>query len=198
MWNQRKRFDEMTEDWNLNMFGTQNDPKIWPTRSLFNSPLKIAPMTMWTTTDAKPVVTFWRNDKKQTFDPFGGLKCPDNRAYEAHILHSSKSISTEHVKQYWCWTKWNVLRKWPKTGIFTYFGAHNGPKIGTLRPIFYTPLKVAPMSMQNKIEVNTVETFWQNNRKPKFWSIWVPKITHKFRPLGLTFYILPEVAATGI
>ena len=42
---------------------------------------------------------------------------------EAHILHISKSTYNEHAKQYWCETSENLLRKWPKTWILTYFGS---------------------------------------------------------------------------
>ena len=38
-------------------------------------------------------------------------------------------------------------RKLPMTVILTYFGVQSGHKIGPLRPIFYTHLKVLSMSM---------------------------------------------------
>ena len=54
-----------------------------------------------------------------------------------------------------------------KTYISNHFGpfvtheeAPNGPQI-----LFYTSLKVALMRMQRKINVNPVETFWQNDTK---------------------------------
>ena len=42
--------------------------------------------------------------------------------------------------------------------LLTYFGGQNGPTIGPLRPILYTSLKVAPMTIQGKIDVNAEET----------------------------------------
>ena len=55
-------------------------------------------------------------------------------------------------------TSGNFLSKWPTIGFFlTYFGEEKN--IRPMRPIFYTPLKVAPMGMKSKIEVNPVETF---------------------------------------
>ena len=48
-----------------------------------------------------------------------------NWASDTHILHTSKSICNLHVKQYWCKTNENFLRKWSKTVILAYFGAQN-------------------------------------------------------------------------
>ena len=45
------------------------------------------------------------------------------------------------------WNQWKLLRKWPNSRILTFFGVQNGPEIGPQRPIFYTSLKVAPMSI---------------------------------------------------
>ena len=97
-----------------------------------------------------------------------GPKWPKSWPSEAHILHTTKSTCNEHVKQYWCQTSENFLRKWPKTGIVTYFGVENGPKIGPLSPIFYTHLKVITMSMWNSTDVNPLETVWENDQRPQF------------------------------
>ena len=50
-------------------------------------------------------------------------------------------------KQYYCETSENFWESDQTPEIFTYFGAQNGPEIGPLRPILYTSLKVAPMSI---------------------------------------------------
>ena len=42
-------------------------------------------------------------------------------------------------------------------------------KLGPLGPIFYTPTKVAPMSLWIKFWVNAVQTFKENRQKPIFW-----------------------------
>ena len=42
--------------------------------------------------------------------------------------------------------------------MLTYFGAQNTPEIGPLMPILYISLKVAPMSIYSKIDVNPEET----------------------------------------
>ena len=78
-------------------FGAQNDTEIVPLRPIFNTPLKVVQIDMYTKTDAKPVENFWENDQR-----------PE---------------------------------------IFTYLRTQSGPKIGYLRLIFYTFLKVAPMSI---------------------------------------------------
>ena len=85
------------------------------------------------------------NDLRPEFWLILGPKVAQNWSSEAHILHTSKSTWSEHVKQYCCETSENFLRKWPNPRNFSYFGAQNGPEIGPLRPIFYTFLKVAPM-----------------------------------------------------
>ena len=122
-------------------FEAQNNPAI------FNTPLKVVQIDMYIKTDVKPVEIFWENDQRPEFLLIWEPKGPKNWASEAHILHTSKSTCNAHVKQYWCETSENFLRKWPNTRIFTYFGAQNGPEIGSMRPILYTSLKVAPMSI---------------------------------------------------
>ena len=59
------------------------------------------------------------------------------------------------------------LRKWPKTGILTYFGAQSGPKIGSLRPIFHTSLKVLAMSMWSNTDVKPVKTLCKSDERPE-------------------------------
>ena len=143
MWNHWKMFDKMT--WIMIYLGAQNDPEIGPLGPIFNTPLKVAQIDMFTKTDAQPVGNFLENDQRPEFWLIWGPKRPKIWASEAHILHTSKSTWNEHVRQYCCETSENVLRKWPNTRNFSYFGAQNGPEIGPLRPIFYTSLKVAPM-----------------------------------------------------
>ena len=74
------------------------------------------------------------------------------------------------------------MRKCQKTGIFNYFGAQSAPKIGLLRPIFSILLKVLAMSMWSNTDVETMNTFWENEQRPEFWLIWGPKLAPK---LGL-------------
>ena len=74
-----------------------------------------------------------------------------NWASEAHIPYTTESTCNEHVKQYECEISENFLRKWSDSRLLTYFGVHNGPKIGPLRPILYTPLKIAPMSIKTRL-----------------------------------------------
>ena len=46
-----------------------------------------------------------------------------------------------------------------------YFGAQNDPKIGPLRPIFNTPLKLAKIDMYTKTDVKPVENLWENYQR---------------------------------
>ena len=102
---------------------------------------------MWSNTDMKPVKTFWENDQRPEFVIIFGSKWLQNLASEAHIPHTTENTSNEHVKQYWCKTSENVLRKWLKSKILTYFGVQNGSQIGPFRPILYTSLEVAQVSI---------------------------------------------------
>ena len=54
------------------------------------------------------------------------------------------------------------------------------------------------MSMLSKTDVNPVENLLQNSQKPDFLSIWEPKMTRKFGPLGPIFYIPPKIAVTSL
>ena len=82
---------------------------------------------MYTKTDAKPVENVWGNYQRPEFYFILG---PKNWTFEAHIFHTFKSTCNEHVKQYWCETSENILRKWPKSIILTYFGVQMVPKLG--------------------------------------------------------------------
>ena len=83
------------------------------------------------------------------------------------IQHTYKSSSNCHVIQDW-WETSGKWEKWPKTGIFTYLGTQGGPKIGPLRPIFHTPLKVFTMRIWSNTDVKPVETFWESDQSPEF------------------------------
>ena len=91
--------------------GAQNDPEIGPLGPIFNTPLKVAQINMFTKTDAQPVGNFLENDQRPEFLLIWGPKRPKIWASEAHILHTSKSTWNEHVRQYCCETSENVLRK---------------------------------------------------------------------------------------
>ena len=111
---------------------------------------------------------FEKITKYRYFNLFWAPKWPKNWTYEAHILHASKGTCNEHVKQNWCGTSKNFLRKWPKTRILTYFGTRNCPKIRPLGPIFHTPLKALAMSVWSNNDVTPVKTFWESGQSPEF------------------------------
>ena len=112
---------------------------------------------------------------------FCGPKWPGNWASEANIQYTS-SGSNWRVHLDWCETSGRFLRKWPKTRIFTYFGAPSGPKIGPLRPIFYTHLEVHAMSMWSHTDVKPVKTFCGSDQMQEFQLTLGPKTAQK---LGL-------------
>ena len=150
-------------------FGAQNDPEIGPLRPIFNAPLKIAQIDKYTKTDVNPVKTFWENDQRPEFSLILGPKVIQKLGlWGADILNTSKSTCNEHVKQYWCVTSENILRKWPNTRIFTYFGAQNDPEIEPLRPILYTSLK---SSSKEHIKHDWCET--RGNFLTKYSKSWI-------------------------
>ena len=112
-----------------------------------------------------------------------------NWASAADIQHTSKSSSNWHINQDWCETSGKFMRKLLKTRIFIYFGAQNGKKIGPLRPIFSTRLKVLAMSMWSNIDVKPVKTFWESDLN--FDLLWGPKIA----PLSPIFHTPLKVLA---
>ena len=121
---------------------------------------------------------------------------PRNRGL-GHIIEIHLKVPpNEHVKQEWCKTSGQSLRKWLKTWIMIYFEVQNDPeigplrliwpktgiliyfgvqKLGLLRPIFSTPLKEIAMSMWSNTDVKPVKTFWENDQRPEFWFILGPK-----------------------
>ena len=76
-------------------------------------------------------------------------------ASEANIQHTSNINSWNlNLNQDWCETSGKFLRKWPETRIFTYSGAQSNPKIGPLRPISSTHLKVLVKQYWGKLSEN--------------------------------------------
>ena len=57
-----------------------------------------------------------------------------------------------------------MFKKATNTRILTYFEIPNGPEIWALSPIFHISLKVAPITILSKIDVNPEETFQQDIR----------------------------------
>ena len=77
------------------------------------------------------------------------------------------------------------MRKWPKTGIFSYFVTQRGPKFGRMRPIFSTHIKVLAISTWSNTDVKPMKTFWENEQRPEFWLILGPKMALKLDLYGI-------------
>ena len=96
----------------------------------------------------------WKHFEKMTEDWYisclGGHKWLENRASEAHI-HTFKSASNGHADQDWCETSGKKSEKINKNQNFDLFFVQNVLRMGHLRPIFYTPLK---------LEIMFVTKFW--------------------------------------
>ena len=65
MWNHLNMFDKMT--WIMIYLGAQNDPEIGPLGPIFNTPLKVAQIDMYTKTDAQPVGNLLENYERPEF-----------------------------------------------------------------------------------------------------------------------------------
>ena len=172
MWNHWKIFDKMT--WIMIYWGAQADPEIGSLGPIFNTPLKVAQIDMYTKTGAQPVGNFWENDF------LGGPKWPTNWASEAHILHTSKSTWNEYVKQYCCETSEFFLRKWPNTRNFL------GPKMTQKSgPYEAHILHISGSSSNAYIKQDWCESrpnFSTKYSTTWFWLIWRPKMVQN---LGL-------------
>ena len=87
------------------------------------------------------------------------------------------------------WIQWKIFNKIVGNLTFDPFG---GPKWSNFFSLFYTPTKVAAVSLQIRFRVNPLETFQENIRKLIIDEIYIdsfspylgPKSTKKFRPLG--------------
>ena len=132
-------FEKMTKDRIFDLFWSPKcPPKIGHLRTIFSIPLKVLAMSMWSNADVKPAKRFEKITEDRNLDLLWGPKLLQNWS------HASKSRYNERVKQYWCETSGNFLRKWPKTGILDLF---LDPKIGPLGPILHPSPKVIPMSI---------------------------------------------------
>ena len=80
------------------------------------------------------------------------------------------------------------------TSIFTFFAAQNGPKIGHLRPILYTSVKVALMSINARmmeIQRKILNKIFENLNFYSFWrsknlGLWGLSFTHLQKNLQQT------------
>ena len=66
--------------WIMIYLGAQNDPEIGPLGPVFNTPLKVAQIDMYTKTYVKPVGIFLENDQRTEFWLIWGPKWPKNLA----------------------------------------------------------------------------------------------------------------------
>ena len=117
-------------------------------------------------------------------------KWPRNWASEADIQHTFQSSSK--CKPKLMWNQWKIFEKINKDQNFYSFWGPKWLKIGHLRPIFSTHLKVIAMSMYSNTDVKPVKTFWENS--PEFWltlgskmapklGLWGPYSTHCWKYL---------------
>ena len=78
--------------------------------------------------------------------------------------------------------QWKIFEKMTefKTWIMFYLGAQNDPKSGPLGLIFNIPFKVAQIDVYTKTDTKPVENCWENDQRPDFLLILVPKVTQKW------------------
>ena len=70
----------------------------------------------------------------RNFYLFWGPKWPTNWTTEAHIIYTCERTCNDHVKEYWCKTSEDILRKWPKTWNVTNLGAQMAPNLALWGP----------------------------------------------------------------
>ena len=176
--NQCKFFRIWLKTWIMIYFGAQNAPEIGPLRRIFNTHINVAQIGTYTRTDAKPVDNVWESDQRPGFRPIFGSKWDKNLASEAHIIHITKYLqcASEIIPM---WNPWKLLKKWPKTGISTHFGAQNGPKIGPLRPIFPTSLNILAKGVWSHADVKIVKPFWECDQRGEFGLVLGPITAQK-------------------
>ena len=64
IWNQWKIFEKMTEDHNYDRFWGPKWPEIGSLRPIFNTPIKVAQIKMYTKTDTKPMGICLENSQR--------------------------------------------------------------------------------------------------------------------------------------
>ena len=152
--------------WIIIYLGAQYDLEIGPLGPIFNTPLKLARIDMYTKTDAKLVEIFLENDQKT------GILTYLGDLSEAHILHTYESTWNEHVKEYGCETSENFLRKWPNTRNLSYSGAKMAQKLAFKRHIsFYTSLTDSDSSSNAHIKQDWRES--RANFLTKYSKTWI-------------------------
>ena len=71
------------------------------------------------------------------------------------------------------WIQWKLFDKIEENLHLDLFRGTEGPTNLAFRmPIVLHTSTSSPLSLQLKFHVNQVETFQENNGKPKFWLIW--------------------------
>ena len=126
---------------------------MFPNRSTNSITLMQVITTKFKNKDRKKTQEAWQPNKpgwNHNFRPRTGV-------FGAYNWNTPQSIPNAHLNQDWCETNGNFFEKMAE--FFSCLGDQTDPKIRPLRPIFYTPLKVAPVSMKTKIDVEPVETF---------------------------------------
>ena len=141
-----ENIDKMNEDGNISSLGNKMSQNVLNASEahLLNTS-NVASLGMYTKLTLYQPKRFDKMTKDRYFDLLWRSKWPENWAFLAHILHTPKT--TSHEQQHWCKRCGHFFRKWPKDGILTYLGAQDNPMIRSLKFIFYTPLKVAAMTM---------------------------------------------------
>ena len=124
---------------------------------------------------------FEKITKDLNFDQFRDPKWPRNGTSEADIQHTSRNSSNLACKPRLMWNQWELFEKITrkKNKILTYLAAQNDPMIRPLRSTFCTALQSSCNEYVKQYWYEPVETFGENNQRPKFWPILGPK-NHTF------------------
>ena len=171
MWNQWKIFEKMTKDLNCDVFWGPKWPRNWASEADIQQTSKSSSNWHVNQDRCKTTGKFLRKWPKTWILLFWGPKWPKK---EAHLLYTSKKNcsmwSNTDMKH------WKLFEKMTIDQNFDFLGAQNRPKIGPLRPIFHTPLKVLAMRMWSNTDMQPVKTFWESDHRTEFLLTFGPKM----------------------
>ena len=155
----------MTKTGIFTYFGAQSGPKIGPLMPIFFHTFKSTcneHVKQYCCETSENILRKWPNTRDLT--NFGAQNGPQI----GPLRHIAEGSSNKYINQAWCDPRANFLTKYSKTLILTHLEAQ---KFGPLGPIFYTPTKIAPMSLQIKFPMNIAETFQENRQKPLYSAV---------------------------
>ena len=124
----------------LTYFGAQKGPKIGSVWPIFLTSLKVLTMSMWSKTNVKPLKKFRESDQRVKLWLIWGPKM-------GFFVHISESSCNEHESKAGVNLKETIWQNSWKPKFWLIWRPKTVQKFGPMEPNFYTPIKVASMSL---------------------------------------------------